>query len=230
MTIDQLYPYSILFVEDEAALRENYVTYLKMQFEQVYEAQDGEEAYTLYKAKKPQIMIVDIHIPKLNGLELLRRIRAQDHTTRAIMLTAYTDKPLLLQATELKLTRYLPKPVNRQELTQALHQAIEELASFYVAPIKKIDLSDGYSWDAQDLELRRFGTVVELTQKERRMLELLLSRPNRIFTYDEIYLHVWEYDESPTADALKSLMKNLRKKLPKNCIHNIFATGYKIYM
>ena len=74
-----MHPYKILLVEDEKAIKENYVTYLKMFFSEVYEAEDGEKAYDIYKQKKPDIMIVDINIPKLSGLELLRKIRENDY-------------------------------------------------------------------------------------------------------------------------------------------------------
>jgi len=65
--------YDLLFVEDEKPIRDNYVTYLKRYFKNVYEAEDGEHAYTVYKEKKPQLMIVDINIPKMNGLELVKK-------------------------------------------------------------------------------------------------------------------------------------------------------------
>lgn len=222
------YPYTILFVEDEKALRENYVTYLKMFFREVYEAQDGEEGYELYRAKNPDIMIVDIHLPKLNGLDLLSKIRQRDHTTKAIILTAHTDKAFLIQAAELKLTKYLTKPISRKELRDALDAAIEELACFSVASIHKIDLSENFSWDCELKELKYYTTPVELTPKEKRLLELLFSRRDRVFTYDEIFAYVWNYEDNGTADALKSLVKNLRKKMPKESIKNLFSTGYKI--
>ena len=102
-----MHPYKILLVEDEKAIKENYVTYLKMFFEEVYEAEDGEKAYELYKTKKPDIMIIDINIPKLNGLDLLEKIRQNDHSTKAILLTAHSDKSFLFKAIPLKLVKYL---------------------------------------------------------------------------------------------------------------------------
>ena len=114
--MENSYPYKILFVEDDQVIRENYVTYLKMFFSEVFEAEDGEKAYELYKLKKPDIMIIDINIPKLNGLDLLERIRENDYSTKAIMLTAHSDKSFLLKAVGLKLTRYLVKPVSRKDL------------------------------------------------------------------------------------------------------------------
>jgi two-component system, OmpR family, response regulator VanR len=226
--MENIYPYKILFVEDEQAIRENYITYLKMFFSEVYEAEDGEKAYELYKLKKPDIMIIDINIPKLNGLELLEKIRDNDYSTKAIILTAHTDKSFLLKAVELKLTKYLVKPVTRKDLKEALALTIDELLKFNVTAIQKIDLSDEYSWDFGLKELKHHNIIVELTSKEKILLELLFSHKNRVFTYDEISDYVWGYNDSITLNGLKNIVKRLRKKLPENTILNIFNEGYKI--
>ena len=226
--MESIYPYKILFVEDEKAIRENYITYLKTFFAEVFEAEDGVKAYELYKLKKPDIMIVDINIPKLNGLELLERIRENDYTTKAIMLTAHTDKSFLLKATTLKLTKYLVKPVSRKDLNEALESTINEILKYSVMSIQKIELSDNYSWNMELKELKHHNHIIELTNKERTLLELLFSHRNRVFTYEEIFEYVWGYDESITLNGLKNMIKRLRKKFPENTILNIFNEGYKI--
>ena len=223
-----IHPYKILLVEDEKAIRENYVTYLKMFFSEVFEAEDGEKAYELYKLKKPDIMIIDINIPKLNGLDLLERIRENDYSTKAIMLTAHSDKSFLLKAVGLKLTRYLVKPVSRKDLKEALKLTIDEVLKFNVITVQKIDLPDDYSWDFQLKELKYHNVIVELTNKEKIFLELLFSHKNRVFTYDEISDYVWGYDDSIPLNGLKNIVKRLRKKLPEDTILNIFNEGYKI--
>ena len=226
--MENSYPYKILFVEDDQVIRENYVTYLKMFFSEVFEAEDGEKAYELYKLKKPDIMIIDINIPKLNGLDLLERIRENDYSTKAIILTAHTDKTFLLKAIGLKLTKYLVKPVTRKDLKEALKLTIDELLKFNVITVQKIDLPDDYSWDFQLKELKYHNVIVELTNKEKIFLELLFSHKNRVFTYDEISDYVWGYDDSIPLNGLKNIVKRLRKKLPEDTILNIFNEGYKI--
>ncbi len=226
--MENSYPYKILFVEDDQVIRENYVTYLKMFFSEVFEAEDGEKAYELYKLKKPDIMIIDINIPKLNGLDLLERIRENDYSTKAIMLTAHSDKSFLLKAVGLKLTRYLVKPVSRKDLKEALKLTIDEVLKFNVITVQKIDLPDDYSWDFQLKELKYHNVIVELTNKEKIFLELLFSHKNRVFTYDEISEYVWGYDDSIPLNGLKNIVKRLRKKLPEDTILNIFNEGYKI--
>jgi len=226
--MQEIYPYKILFVEDEEATRKNYVTYLKMLFSEVYEASDGEKAYQLYKEKKPDILILDVNIPKLNGLELLEKIRENDYTTKAIMFTAHSDKNFLLQAVSLQLTRYLVKPVSRKDLKEALDIAINELLKYSVTPIQKIDLKENYSWSMELKELKHHNTLIELTSKERILLSLLFSYKNRVFSYDDIFEYVWGYNEEISLNGLKNMIKRLRKKLPEDTIINVFNEGYKI--
>ncbi|MCK9337480.1 MAG: response regulator transcription factor [Arcobacteraceae bacterium] len=225
---DITYPYTILFVEDEDMIRQNYVSYLKDYFQVVYEAQNAEDAFLIYKSKTPDIMIVDIHLPKMNGIELVRRIREKDYNTKVIMLTAFTDTKLLLDATSLQLTKYLVKPINRQELKDTLRLAINEIKSFTVTPNKNIALNDEYIWDIEIKELKYHNQIVELTYKEKSFLELLLSHKSRVFSHDEILEAVWGYDEIGTINSLKNLVKRLRKKLPEDTIVNLFNEGYKI--
>jgi len=223
-----LYPYKILFVEDDQVIRENYVAYLKMMFSEVYEAKDGEEAYALYKIKKPDLMIVDINLPKLTGLELLKKIRENDHTTKAIMLTAHTDKSFLLEAIQLKLTQYLVKPVSSKDLNEALELTIKELLQYNVMPLQKIELPQNYSWHVELKELKHHNTLIKLTKKEKILLDLLFSHKNRVFTYDEIFEHICEYEETNSINGIKNMVKRLRKKLPEGSIVNLFNEGYKI--
>ena len=227
MISDTLYPYKILFVEDEKVTRENYVMYLKMCFQEVYEADDGEKAYELYTKIKPDIMIIDINIPKLNGLELLKRIRQKDQTTKAIMLTAHTDKIFLMDAIALKLTQYLVKPVDRKTLQEALITTIQELTNYETISLKKIDLKNNFYWNIETMELSQFNVLVELTTNEKKFLSLLLSKKNKTFTYDEIFEYFWE-EENFNINSLKNMVKRLRKKLPENLIVNQFNEGYKI--
>lgn len=228
MMSETIYPLSILFVEDEDVIRQNYVTYLKLIFADVYEARDGEEAYQIYKEKQPDIMIIDIHLPKVSGIEFLQKVRKKDHTTKAIMLTAHTDTNFLLEAASLKLTKYLIKPINRKELHATLELAVEELSAFRVSAVNAIKVNNEYSWDGTRKEMRHFNDVITLTNKEQCFLALLFSDTTRVFTYDEIFEYVWGYESVGTTDALKSLIKSLRKKIPKECIKNVFGIGYKV--
>lgn len=220
--------YNILFVEDEKATRDNYVRYLKRYFLDVYEADNGEDAYKIYKEKKPHILIVDINIPKLNGIELLKKIRKDDHTTKAIILSAHSQTNYLLEAAELKLTKYLVKPISREELKSALNLVLKELCNFNVSAKKVLYLKENFYWDFDSKELFSSATSILLTNKEKKILSILISNLNRTFTYDEIIVKVWYSYEEDKIDALKTIIKNLRKKLPRDTIKNIYGIGYRL--
>lgn len=222
------YKYTLLFIEDEEAIRKNYVSYFNMLFETVYEAADGEEAYQIYKEKKPDIMIIDINIPKLNGIDLLKKIREKDHSTKAIMLTAHSDVSFLLKATGLKLTKYLIKPVSRDELKSALNIALEELSKFSVVSKKTLTLDEDHIWDCELEELKKDSKTIKLTNKEKKVLKLLITNPEKTFTPDDIIFEVWDDYNEGNFSSLRTIIKNLRKKVPKEMIKNIFGIGYKI--
>lgn len=219
--------YTILFVEDEKEIRQNYATYLKKYFSDVYEASDGEMAYEIYRSKKPDIMLVDINLPKLNGIDLLKKIRELDHKTKAIMLTAHADVNYLLEATSLKLTKYLIKPISRSDLKDALNLAIVELNKYEVSSKKILYLKDGYTWNYKTQELKGQCSIA-LTDKERQLLELFFANVNIIYSYDDIIITIWNDYEGDKVSSLKTIIKNLRKKLPKDTIKNVFGVGYKL--
>lgn len=224
-----LYPYKILIVEDEDLLRKNYVEYLQMNFNDVIEAKDGEEALKLYYEYKPNILIIDINLPKISGLKLLEIIRENDIETKAIILTAHVDKDFLLRAASLKLIKYLEKPVNRRNLKEAIKIAITEILTYSIKNVKILQLSESLSWNNELKELTDENNIIELTSKEKLLLELLISHPNRVFSYDEIFFHVWNnYNEEANFNALKNLIRRIRKKIPYDLIQNIFNEGYKI--
>jgi DNA-binding response OmpR family regulator len=220
--------YSVLFIEDEKAIRDNYTSYLKHHFEKVYEAKDGLSAYEVYKEKKPDILIVDIHIPYMNGIELLKKIRENDHTTKAIMLTAHAETDYLLQAAELKLTKYLVKPISRQELKEALNLVIHELSDYKVSSNKVTLLSNNYIWDHTKEEFIHNGNSIKLTSLERKTVTLFFNNPNIILSFENIIYEVWSDSKYGSHSSLKTIIKNLRKKIPLDIIKNIFGVGYKL--
>jgi len=225
---EKKHPHSILFVEDEKEQRESYVAYLKIFFDEVYEAKDGEEAYVIYKQNRPKIVITDINIPKLNGIDLVKKIRINDHTTKVMMLTAHTDKDFLLEASELKLTKYLVKPTSREELIDGLNIAIKELSDFNTFSTKKINLKENYHWNCELEELNCDNKSISLTNKERKLFSLLVFNLGETLSADTIIYEVWDDYNEGSLDRLKTTIKTLRRKLPKDTIKNVFGIGYKL--
>jgi len=219
---------SILFIEDDKVIRENYLAFLKQKFEKVYEAEDGLNAYQIYLEKKPDILIIDIDLPKLNGLELLKKIREKDLSTKAIMFTGNTDTSFLLQAAELKLTKYLVKPVSKNELKDALNLVKDEMRNFQVLSKETLILKDNYSWNYTNRELFLNNQIINLTKTEVEILNKLFKNTSSTTSYDELLIDIWETFDASKVDLVKTAIKKLRKKLPCETIVNIYGQGYKV--
>ena len=224
----QEYDYSILFVEDEEDVRKNYVTYLQRYFSNVYEVGNAKDAYRIYKEKKPSILIIDINLPGESGIEFLQKVREHDYTTKAIMLTAMSDVETLLRVSDLKLSKYLVKPISRGELQEALEIAIDEMQNFTIYSNDIIALKDSYAWDKKGKKLFKNGVEQLLTKKEAALLALLFSNTNRTFNTEDIIFELWYDSDTQKVSSLKTLIKQLRKKLPENTIKNVFGIGYKV--
>ena len=222
--------YSILFVEDDIVALKNYSLALKESYQNVYEAKDGLTAYKIYKEKKPDIMIIDINIPKLNGIELLKKIRSTDLNTKTILLTSNSDTETLLDAASLKLTKYLVKPVSRKELFDALQIAIEEIKSFSVLSNKILSLKNNYYWDVNKHILYNKRDEVSLTKTEKDILSLIFKagQNNDIVSYENIAFSLWDNYNEAVVSSLKTFVSTLRKKLPEGTILNVYGKGYKL--
>lgn len=213
----------LLVVEDDEIARENAVEYLKHSYLNVYEAKDGLEALSMYNKYHPDIIISDIQMPKISGLELIKKIREHDETTQIIITSAYSTKEYLLKAIELKLVKYLIKPIEQNVLDEALLLCCENIEN----QSNVIVFKDGYIFDTYNKTLVHKEEIIKLRTKELLLLELLLKNKTRYVTYEEIENYVW-IDGIMSKDALKTLIKNLKSKLPKDTILNLSKTGYKI--
>jgi len=214
----------LLYIEDDPITRENGIEYLENYFENIYEAADGLEAFRLYNKHKPDIIITDIEMPKQNGLEFVQKIRETDDTTQVIVTTAFSDKAYLFKAIELKLVKYLIKPINQKELDEALEMCVENINKNFS---NIIQISEDTLFDTYNKTLVQNEEIVKLRTKELALLELLVKNKTRYVTYQEIENEIW-FDSVMTKDALKTVIKNLKNKLPQDTISNLSGTGYKI--
>ncbi|MGB5867248.1 MAG: response regulator [Arcobacteraceae bacterium] len=214
----------ILYVEDDEIARENGIEYLENYFEHIYEASNGLEGLAIFDKHKPDIVITDIEMPKMNGLEFVRKIREINKNTKVIITTAFSDKEYLLAAIELQLVKYLIKPINEKNLEEALQICIENIDE---NSSNIIQISSNTVFDSYNKTLVTDGKIIKLRTKELDLLTLLLKNKTRFVTYQEIEHVVW-IDSVMTKDALKTLIKNLKSKLPTDTITNLSGTGYKI--
>lgn len=189
---------------------------------EVLEARDGEEALDIYYEQRPDIILTDLRMPRKDGLDMVKEIRKNDKKTPILMITAHTDKEYLLSAIELKIEKYLIKPIALNELLSGLRLCVGEIESgrslFLECKNCKFDFKNRRI-------LHEGGKETELTHKESDFLELLLRKKGMIVSYEEIELNVWK-EEFMSIAALRTLVKSLRKKLPNSSIKNHSQTGY----
>lgn len=218
---------SILVAEDETQLREYLEEYLKIFFKKVYVAKCGHEGYLQYLEKKPDIIITDINMPNLNGLEMVKRIRQRDEETEVIIISAHSEEEKLLQAIELKLVTYLIKPINSLKLKELLFKLVDKLRSSK----KRVYLSNNIFWDKTSNTLWNSEKQITLREKEIMLFKLLCSKANHAFTAENIFYHIYKDTEKEFSEyAVTSFIKRLRAKLPENLIQNEYGIGYKIVL
>jgi len=214
----------VLYVEDDHITRENGIEYLENYFENIYEASNAIEALKIYNEIKPEIVLTDIQMPKLNGLEFIKRIREKSKTTQVIVLSAFSNKEYLFEAIELQLVKYLIKPIKENELDKAIQTCIDAIENKESNIVK---LSDTSYFDTYNASLKVDNELIKLRAKEIDLLQLLIKNKNKHVSYEEIENVVWQ-ESVMTKDALKTLIKNLKQKLPKDMISNLTGIGYKI--
>ena len=215
---------TLLYAEDENGIRDTVTDVLELYVNNVITASNGEEALEYYHLYKPQILLLDICMPKKNGLDVLKEIRKTDLQTPVIIMTAHTEQKYLMSAVELYITKYLIKPFNKSNLLEALDECLKLMSK---QSVEVIVLKDAITYDKQNQSITNNGKVITLNKKETKLLNLLLKNAPNVISYENIEYHIWE-DLNVTKEAFKSLIKDLRKKTSKDLIRNISGTGYKI--
>jgi len=226
MIKDMLKNFTILYVEDEEMVRKNAVEYLNRIAKEVLQAKDGKEAISIWKEHKPDIIITDINMPRLNGLDMASYIRSHDKEVQIIVATAHSDTEYLLRAVELQLVKYIIKPITKEKLQQALEKSvelIEDKSKF------NLHLSKECVYNAYEKLIIRDSKEIKLTKNEMLFLDLLAHHHSRVVTYEEIEDAIWAY-EGMSQDAIRSLVRGIRKKVPDGAIENISGIGYKLHL
>ncbi len=223
---------SLLYIEDDKDVQEIYLDPIRQEVDRVYLANDGEEGYKVYLETKPDIILLDINMPKLDGLSLAKKIRQNDNRVKIIITTAYAEQDKLLQAIELYLIKYILKPIDPLMLKKALLKAKSEIIEAHKLSEPKVRvfiLSESVKWYFDTEKLYRNDIEVKLTKNERRLLKLLSSNKNKVFTFFEIFDHISydDFDKDYDAGQVRALVKLLRKKVPKDSILNIYGEGYR---
>ncbi len=218
---------NILYIEDEKNIRLNIKKTLELFCENVFDAESVLNAKEILTNQRIDIIISDINLPDKSGIDFVKEIRISDKTIPIILLSAYTDKEFLLEATKLKLVDYLTKPINFKDLNDALQKCVEEILdnSRYIITFKNnIQYNVSHNCLIDDNKKEE----IHLTNKELDLLNLLIKNNNRVCSADELKSAIWDDYLEATDSALKNLLNKLRKKIGKESIINISGVGYKL--
>jgi len=216
--------FNVLYAEKEDFIRENTVEALKFMSMNVTAVSNGEEAYKKYLKNRPDIIIVDIEMPILNGIDLIEKIRKKDKDTQIIIASALTKTEYFLKAVELNLVKYLLKPVSLNEIKKVLATCVKNLEYKNEKLNKNFNEKDYYNLKERRLYVDE--KIIKLDFHEREFLELLLRNHHKTVTYSEMEKQIWKNNMSSA--AVRSLVRNLRKKLPLDVIENVSKIGYKV--
>lgn len=217
---------SILLAEDDENVRDSFERILLLFVDMVYVAGNGEEAYELYKKYNPDILITDVKMPKLNGLELIKKIRQDDNKIPIIVTSAYTDQNFLLESIKLSLVEYVVKPIKESDLNRLLQECAMILSK---KPETLINIK-GKCTCTYDYDNKLFtcnDSTAVLTHKEVELFEILLAHKGNLVTKQSIEDKLYIYEEAPLS-ALKNLVFKLRRKLGNDVVKTVGKLGYMI--
>lgn len=222
--------FSILIVEDEFYNRKNMIEYFHLYYTNIFEAENGLEAYEIYQKKQPNLIITDINMPKMDGLELTEKIREQDDSTPIVIISAYSDQNKLLRAVKLKLVDYLIKPITRESLKALLHKIKVQSETI---PNKQsgrdIILGEGFVFQEDSKTLLHNSRRIKLTKSQAAALDLLVKFRNKIVSPVDIFYYVQDdYTLEYSDKSIRNLILRIRKIFPETMIENIYGQGYML--
>ena len=219
--LDVLSNKKVLCLEDEEAILRNICASLELFFAEVKGVADGFDALELALSDAYDVLVLDISVPNIDGLEITKKVRAINQKIPIVILSSHVEQEYLWRAVELKITRYLAKPYDKKSFVKAL----EDVAMELVGRTPTIRLNDKLEYDFGKKALYVNGEISHLSKSESKLLEYFLNNKNQTITYEQIFDYIWDY-EQPTKEAIKTIVKELRRKLGKDVIKNLYGVGY----
>lgn len=218
---------NVLFVEDEAKIADFVRAGLKEQGFTVDYCDNGDDGYSQALDNQYDAIVLDIMVPRKDGLSILKQLRREGRNTPIILLTARNELDDRLQGLNLGADDYIAKPFFVEELVARIHAVIRrsvgERQNFLAVGALKLDRI------TREVTCNR--KVIELTTREFNLLEYLMRSPGRVFTRTQILEHVWGYDFNPNTNVVDVCIQRIRKKIDpinkEESIESIRGVGYR---
>ncbi|WP_306321496.1 MULTISPECIES: response regulator transcription factor [unclassified Streptomyces] len=227
--------YRILIVDDEPAVLEALQRSLAFEGYATEVAVDGADALEKVASYRPDLVVLDIQMPRMDGLTAARRMRATGSTTPILMLTARDTVGDRVTGLDAGADDYLVKPFELDELFARVRALLRR--SSYAAAATGADVDDSDTLAFADLrmdlttrEVTRGGRAVELTRTEYTLLEMFLAHPRQVLTREQILKAVWGFDFEPSSNSLDVYVMYLRRKTEAGgeprLVHTVRGVGY----
>ncbi|MDN8634153.1 response regulator transcription factor [Corynebacterium kefirresidentii] len=223
----------ILVVDDEQPVRESLRRSLRFNGYDVLTANDGLEAVETVRSENPELLILDVMMPNMDGLEVCRTLRGEGWDRPILVLTARDGVSDRVAGLDAGADDYLPKPFALEELLARVRSLVRRASADSIAaeaPVESKLSFEDLELDADTREVSRGGRAVSLTRTEFSLLQLLMENPRKVLSRSKILEEVWGYDFPTSGNALEVYIGYLRKKTEgdgdSRLIHTVRGVGY----
>jgi DNA-binding response OmpR family regulator len=220
---------TVLVVDDEPIVREVVVSYLEREGYRTLEASDGDSARELIEREKPGLVVLDVMLPGMDGLELCRWVRARSDLP-VILVTARGEEVDRIVGLELGADDYVTKPFSPRELAARVRTVLRRAAPGTAAH-ERLSF-DGLEIDAETREVRKRGDLVRLTAREFDLLWFLANHPRQVFSRDLLMDRVWGYSTALDTGTVTVHVRRLREKIEDEpsrprFLETVWGVGYR---
>ena len=207
---------TVLIVEDERAIVEILKFNLKREGYETLEALDGETGLLLAQTKDPDLILLDVMLPKMNGFDICRTLRDESRTTPIIMLTAREEEMDKVFGLETGADDYMTKPFSMKELMARVKANIRRRSMEYTpaqtAAANTVE-ANGLLLNQDTYQVTKNGAPVDLTQKEYDLLSYLIRERGKVFSREDLMQRVWNYDYYGDMRTVDVTVRRLREKI-----------------
>jgi DNA-binding response OmpR family regulator len=212
---------TLLYIDFEDSARKKYLNLFKKYFKDIFVT--DKELFEFFYDYRPDIIIVELLVPE--AISFIKEVRKRDERVIIIALTKDSTIKTLMEVVNLSLSSYIVKPTTEKILQDELLKISKKISQR-----DTIYLPQFCQWDVKSKTLIHKDEVIFLTKKESKLFELLIKKKGEFCSDDEILFYVWgdDFNKSITKSSVRTLIKNLRKKLPDGLIENQYGVGYKI--
>ncbi|MFA7084792.1 MAG: response regulator transcription factor [Arcobacteraceae bacterium] len=213
----------VLLVEDETKLSKFLKDAIAEFFTSLTVAKDGVEGIKKFKKINPDIVITDIMMPNMDGLDMAKELKKLKPNIHIIVLSAFSEKEKLLKAIDIGVNKYFIKPFDTDEVLSYITSIAKSLKN-----MKTVKITENYSYDKNNKTLYFKEGLIKLTQREREFFSLLMDNQKSIVTLEKIKNVLWANQDTVTPERIRTFIKRLRIKTSKELIENISGQGYML--